>query len=58
MSVFELNRDQLTQLKQAMLFDRLDGPSWGELAAADTLITDEEAFEVFADTSFTPDDFT
>lgn len=58
MNVLELNRDQLTQLKQAMLFDRIDGPSWGELAEADALITDGEAHEYFAGVHFVPDDFT
>lgn len=61
MSVTELSRDQLTELKQAYLtelFDR-DGlePSWGELADADRLIPDAEIFEAYEGFIFSPDGF-
>ena len=61
MSVTELNREQLTELKQAYLtelFDR-DGlePSWGELADADQLIPDAELFEAYEGCIFAPGDF-
>ena len=57
MDVKELNRDQLIQLKQAMLCDRGTGTSYGELAAADELVTDEEVFTHYEGTVFTEDDF-
>lgn len=61
MSVEELNRDQLIQLKQNMLMERMDEegetPSWGELAEADSLITDEEVQQEYAGTDFVTDDF-
>ena len=58
MDVHELNRDQLVQLKQSILCDREQGTSYGELAAADELVTDEEVFNKFTGISFTEDDFT
>lgn len=61
MSVEELNREQLTQLKQNMLMERMDAegetPSWGELAEVDSLITDEEVQQEYAGTEFVTDDF-
>lgn len=61
MTVQELNRDQLIQLKQQMLMERMDAegdsPSWGELADADSLISDEDVQNQFSGTIFTPDDF-
>lgn len=61
MSVEELNREQLTQLKQNMLMERMDAegesPSWGELAEADVLITDEEVQQEYAGTEFVTADF-
>lgn len=61
MSVQELSRDQLVCLKQAFLTDQLDqrgeSPSWGELAEADDIISDEEVFVEFEGVSFTSDDF-
>lgn len=61
MSVEELNRNQLVQLKQNMLMERMDAkgetPSWGELAEVDSLITDEEVQQEYAGTDFVTDDF-
>ena len=61
MSVEELNREQLTQLKQNMLMERMDAegetPSWGELAEVDSLITDEEVQQEYAGTEFVTADF-
>lgn len=61
MNVQELNRDQLIQLKQEMLMERMDAegdwPSWGELADADSLISDEDVQSQFAGTVFTTGDF-
>lgn len=61
MSVEELNSEQLTQLKQNMLMERMDAkgesPSWGELAEVDVLITDEEVQQEYAGTEFVTADF-
>lgn len=61
MTVQELNRDQLAQLKQDMLIERMDAegdwPSWGEMADADSLISDEDVQREFAGTVFTTGDF-
>ena len=35
MSVYELNRDQLNQLNQDMVFEAIDCPSYGEIADAE-----------------------
>ena len=58
MDVHELNRDQLIQLKQNLLCEREHNVSYGELAAADELITDAEVFDHYAGTMFVEDDFT
>ena len=61
MKLKDLNGDQRLQLKQRILTDRMDAkgesPSYGELADADTLVTDEELEAEFGDTEFVPDDF-
>lgn len=61
MKVTELNRDQLIELKQTLLTDRNnaqgEGTSYGELAEADSLISDEEVYEGYADIDFSEDDF-
>ncbi len=61
MKLKDLNDDQRLQLKQELLRRRLEekgeGISYGELADADTLVTDEELEAEFSDTEFVPDDF-
>ena len=61
MKLKDLNDDQRLQLKQRILTDRMDAkgesPSYGELADADRLISDEELEAEFGDTEFVPDDF-
>lgn len=61
MKLKDLNDDQRLQLKQDLLSRRMDekgeSPSYGELADADTLVTDEELEAEFSDTEFVPDDF-
>lgn len=56
-----LTREQMIEMKQAMLFARLDrigrSPSYGEIADVDEDITDDEVYEEFADTVFSTDDF-
>lgn len=56
MTVHELSRDQLIELKQHMLCEQ-GSPSYGELADADELISDEKVFEEYCDTDFVKDDF-
>lgn len=61
MEIHELNREQLIELKQAILFNRLDKngecPSYGEIADVNELISDEEVYETYAGTTFPEDDF-
>ena len=61
MKVTELNREQLEELKQNYLTrkneENGEGTSYGELADADRLVSDEEIFNEYADTEFTEDDF-
>ena len=61
MSVKELSRSQLIQLKVDVLFKQFEEqdktPSWEDIADADILISDEAAFEEFAGTEFSEGDF-
>lgn len=61
MNVHELTKDQLEELKGNYLTEKMDAagewPSWGELAAADELVSDEEVFEHYDGTDFVNDDF-
>lgn len=61
MFVDELNRAQLVELKERMLYDQLaekgEGTSYGELAEADELISDDAVMEEYRHTNFTADDF-
>ena len=62
MTVQELGRDALIQLKQDLLSIRVNekehrGISCGELADADDLVSDEEVFNEYDGFDFTEDDF-
>lgn len=61
MTVYDLNRDQLIELKQHMITEENDrrgeGTSYGELADADNIISDQEVFAEYGGTVFSPDDF-
>ena len=60
MTVHELSRDQLVELKQNYLSLWIDGPepvSYDVLMDADELIPDETIFETYEGTIFTDDDF-
>lgn len=62
MKITELNADQLKEVKQRYLCEIADtrimeSPSYGELANADELVTDEEVFEYYEGTEFVPEDF-
>lgn len=62
MTLSELTADQRIQLKQQILVDRneavCEGTSYEELANADELVSDEDLEACYADTEFSPDDFT
>lgn len=61
MYISELNRDQLTELKQSYLIQQNeetgDGTSYDELARADSIISDEMIYEAYSGINFTEDDF-
>ena len=58
MTVQELNREQLTQLKQRYYDDRhTEGVSYGELAAIDKLVSDKEVIDAYDGVDFVEDDF-
>lgn len=61
MHVSELNRNQLTELKQSYLMQHNEetgeGTSYDELARADSIISDKVIQEVYSGINFTEDDF-
>ena len=61
MKLKELNSEQRLQLKQDILTRRMDekgeSPSYGELADADRLVSDQELEAEFGNTEFVPEDF-
>ena len=65
MTVRQLNRDQLTELKLMMVSDEIferkgRTPSYGELAEAEAeaeSVPDEKVFEKYEGTKFSSDDF-
>lgn len=64
MTVTELNRGQLIQLKQLYLEEYLNNwadenepISYNDIINADEIIPDETIFEVYSGTFFTEDDF-
>ena len=61
MNVHELNAGQLEQLKQSLIEKRSEkrgeGTSYGELADANEIISDEEVFAEYEGTDFVEEDF-
>lgn len=62
MTLKDLNKDQRKQLKARLLDDELmevEGrtASYGEIANADEIVSDEKLEEAYGATSFVPDDF-
>ena len=62
MDFSDLNHDQIFQLKQQCLMDLLEErenrcPSYGELADADEIVSDEMIAAQYAGTVFSPEDF-
>lgn len=70
MTVTELTRDRLIQLKENYMIELVnegtfaevmgvdyDAPSWGDIFGADELIPDGVIFEHYGDIDFVEDDF-
>lgn len=57
MTVYELNRDELSELKQRYYSKTHTNLSYDEIVSIDNLVSDEEIYEVYEDTIFTEDDF-
>ncbi len=56
-SFYQLNEAQRLELKQNILANRIEGASWGELAEAADLVSDEDLEAEFSGYSFSPEDF-
>ena len=57
MSVKELTREQLIELKQRYYTERNENVSYGELADIDNLVSDNEIFEEYGYITFVEEDF-
>lgn len=57
MSVKELTREQLIELKQRYYTERNENVSYGELADIDNLVSDNEIFEEYEHITFVAEDF-
>ena len=57
MSIKELTREQLIELKQRYYTERNENVSYGELADIDNLVSDNEIFEEYGDITFVAEDF-
>lgn len=57
MSVRELNKTQLRQLKETYYTEKHERVSYEELANIDSLVSDEEVFEEYSCTEFVTEDF-
>ena len=57
MSVKDLTREQLIELKQRYYTERNENVSYGELADIDNLVSDNEIFEEYGYITFVEEDF-
>lgn len=62
MSVYELNKDQMIELKQRYLDNHLlevkdRSASYGELADADEIVSDDDIYRNYGGFDFVDDDF-
>ena len=57
MSIYDLNREQLSQVKAAYLNEKSSSVYWSEICDADTLVSDEQVMNEYKDTEFSEDDF-
>lgn len=61
MTVYELNHDQLSQVKVNYYTNDLDEPngplSYGDLIDIDNIVSDDEVYDAYAGVDFTEEDF-
>lgn len=61
MTVYELNHDQLSQVKVNYYTNDLDEPngplSYGDLIDIDNIVSDDEVYDAYDGVDFTEDDF-
>lgn len=57
MTVYELNKDELTELKIQYYSKSHPDYSYGEMSSINSLVTDKEIYEEYNNTTFTLDDF-
>ena len=57
MTVYELTREQLHELKIDFLLRTRESVAWKDLANADALVPDRIIQDEYAGAEFTPDDF-
>ena len=57
MNVHELSEQQLSELKMRHYTELHGDVSYEELVSCDALVSNEEIYEAYADTVFSPDDF-
>lgn len=58
MTVYDLNRDQLQELKQRYYAEKTgEDLSYDEIYRIDDLVSDEEVYDEYSGTDFVPDDF-
>lgn len=57
MTVYELTKDQMLELKQSYLCSRNNNVSYDELIRADDIVSDKEIFNEYGNFEFSEDDF-
>jgi hypothetical protein len=57
MTVRDLNRNQLSELKANYLNEKNSSVYWSEICDADSLVSDEQVMNEYKDTEFSEDDF-
>lgn len=57
MTVKELNREQLIELKERYYMDKHRNVSYSELASIDQIVSDDKIFKAYASIDFVNDDF-
>ena len=57
MSVYDLSKEQLAELKQAIMCQSSMEPMWNELCNPDDFVSDKEVYDAFAGVTFSKDDF-
>lgn len=57
MRLGDLSRKQKEYLKQGLLFEKIENPSWMDLSNCEKIITDKDLEDKYGNTEFSPDDF-